>query len=87
MIGPANMTLASQVPNLSTMTVLGNLYYDFANDICLHTLCWCRRRLWLGADTASTGDDSGFAVGLAAGVAVDLTKILHSMWAIASATP
>lgn len=59
--------------DMSTTTLLGNLYYDFANDSAFTPYVgagvgygWVRN--------AATGNDSGLAVGLAAGVAIDLTQ-------------
>ena len=34
--------------DLNMTTVLGNLYFDFPNELDLHALCRRRRRLWLG---------------------------------------
>lgn len=58
---------------MSTTTVLGNLYYDFANESAFTPYVgagvgygWVRN--------TPTGNDSGLAVGLTAGVAVDLTQ-------------
>ena len=61
---------------ISTTTVLGNGYLDWANDIDVHALCRCWCRLWLGDGSGGAADKDGLALGLAAGVAVDLTNNL-----------
>jgi opacity protein-like surface antigen len=59
---------------LNTKTVLGNVYFDWANDSMLTP--YVGAGLGYGwVDRAGAGvDDSGFAVGLTAGVSVDLTS-------------
>ncbi len=59
--------------NLSTTTVLGNLYYDWKNDSAFTPYLGAGVGYgWVNRDIGS--DRSGIAVGLAAGVAVDLTS-------------
>ncbi len=58
---------------MSTTTVLGNLYYDFANDSAFTPYVGAGAGYGWVSNTP-TGNDSGLAVGLAAGVAVDLTQ-------------
>jgi opacity protein-like surface antigen len=58
--------------NLSTTTVLGNLYYDFANDSAFTPYVGAGLGYgWVNRDIGT--DRSGLAYGLTAGVAVDLT--------------
>jgi opacity protein-like surface antigen len=58
---------------MSTTTVLGNLYYDFANDSAFTPYVGAGAGYGWVSNTP-TGKDNGFAFGLAAGVAVDLTQ-------------
>ncbi|HLA02591.1 MAG TPA: porin family protein [Aestuariivirga sp.] len=58
--------------DMSTTTVLGNLYFDWANDSAFTP--YVGAGLGYGwVDDTPTGDDSGIAYGLTAGVAMDLT--------------
>jgi outer membrane autotransporter protein len=59
---------------LSTTTVLGNMYFDWANTSAFTP--YVGAGLGYGWANGSGGavDDSGLAMGLAAGVAVDLTR-------------
>lgn len=58
--------------DLSTTTVLGNLYFDWANDSAFTPYVGAGAGYgWVNTDVGS--DDSGLAVGLAAGVAVRIT--------------
>jgi opacity protein-like surface antigen len=59
--------------DMSTLTVLGNLYYDFANDSAFTPYVGAGVGYGWVNDTP-TGNESGLALGLAAGVAVDLTQ-------------
>lgn len=59
--------------DMSTLTALGNLYYDFANSSAFTPYVGAGAGYgWV--NNTPTGDKNGFAVGLAAGVAVDLTQ-------------
>jgi opacity protein-like surface antigen len=58
--------------NMSTTTVLGNLYFDWANDSAFTPYLGAGLGYGWVNDTPS-GDESGFAYGLAAGVAMTLT--------------
>jgi opacity protein-like surface antigen len=59
--------------DLSTTTVLGNLYYDWANDSAFTPYVGAGVGYgWVNVDPGK--DHSGLALGLAAGVAVDLTQ-------------
>jgi opacity protein-like surface antigen len=61
--------------DLSTTTVLGNLYYDWANDSAFTPYVGAGVGYgWANFDPGS--NRSGLAVGLTAGVAVDLTNSL-----------
>ncbi len=61
--------------DLSTTTVLGNLYYDWANDSAFTPYVGAGIGYgWVANDGGE--DKSGLALGLAAGVAVDLTSNL-----------
>ena len=59
--------------NLSTTTVLGNLYYDWKNDSAFTPYVGAGVGYgWVNRDLGA--DRSGLAAGLSAGVAVDLTS-------------
>jgi opacity protein-like surface antigen len=61
--------------DLSTTTVLGNLYYDFANDSAFTPYVGAGLGYgWVNRDIGT--DRSGIAYGLTAGVAVDLSTNL-----------
>jgi opacity protein-like surface antigen len=61
--------------SIDTTTVLGNLYFDWANDSAFTPYVGAGVGYgWVNGDGAP--DDSGFAYGLTAGVAVDLTDRL-----------
>ncbi len=57
--------------DLSTTTVLGNLYFDWANDSAFTP--YVGAGLGYGWADSNLGDDSGLALGLAAGVSIGLT--------------
>jgi opacity protein-like surface antigen len=57
--------------DLSTTTVLGNLYFDWANDSAFTP--YVGAGLGYGWADSTLGDDSGLAMGLAAGVSIGLT--------------
>lgn len=58
--------------DMSTTTVLGNLYFDWANESVFTP--YVGAGLGYGwVDNTPTGNDSGIAYGLTAGVAMDLT--------------
>jgi opacity protein-like surface antigen len=61
---------------LSTTTVLANGYIDFANDTMFTPYVGAGAGYGWVNGSGTAPDDSGFAVGLAAGVAVDLTSNL-----------
>jgi opacity protein-like surface antigen len=58
--------------DMSTTTVLGNLYFDWANESAFTPYVGAGLGYGWVSDTPS-GDDSGIAYGLTAGVAMDLT--------------
>lgn len=58
---------------MSTTTVLGNLYYDFANESAFTPYIGAGAGYGWVRNTP-TGNENGFALGLTAGVAVDLTQ-------------
>ena len=59
--------------DLSTTTVLGNLYFDWANDSAFTP--YVGAGLGYGwVDNTPSGDHSGIAYGLTAGVAMDVTQ-------------
>jgi opacity protein-like surface antigen len=61
---------------ISTTTVLGNAYLDFSNDTMFTPYVGVGAGYGWVNGSGPTVDDSGFALGLAAGVAVDLTNNL-----------
>jgi opacity protein-like surface antigen len=62
--------------SMSTLTVLGNLYYDFANDTAFTPYIGAGAGVGFVSNTPLAGDEVGLAVNLTAGVAVDLTDNL-----------
>ncbi|MBK8769227.1 MAG: porin family protein [Rhizobiales bacterium] len=61
---------------LSTTTVLGNVYYDFANDSMFTPYVGVGAGYGWANGSGGAVDDSGLALGAAAGVSVDLTNNL-----------
>jgi opacity protein-like surface antigen len=61
---------------ISTTTLLGNAYLDFANDTMFTPYIGAGVGYGWVNGSGAAGDDSGLAVGLAAGVGVDLTTNL-----------
>ena len=61
---------------LSNTTVLGNLYYDFANSSAFTPYVGAGVGYGWVSDTPLNGKESGLAFGLAAGASVDLTDSL-----------
>ena len=59
---------------LSTTTVLGNMYFDWANSSAFTPYVGAGLGYGWANGSGPTVDDSGLAMGLAAGVAVDLTN-------------
>jgi outer membrane autotransporter protein len=59
---------------LSTTTVLGNMYFDWANSSAFTPYIGAGLGYGWANGTGGAVDDSGLAMGLAAGVAVDLTS-------------
>lgn len=61
---------------ISTTTLLGNLYYDFANDSAFTPYLGVGAGYGWVNGSGTAADSDGFALGAAAGVAVDLTNNL-----------
>ncbi len=62
---------------ISTTTVLGNLYFDWANDSMFTPYIGVGAGYgWVNASGGGLDDDSGLALGASAGVAVNLTNNL-----------
>ena len=59
---------------ISTTALLGNVYYDFANDSMFTPYVGVGAGYGWVEGTGGIADDSGFALGAAAGVSVDLTN-------------
>ena len=61
---------------ISTTTVLGNVYFDWANDSMFTPYIGVGAGYGWVNGSGTAGDDSGFAVGAAAGISIDLTNNL-----------
>ena len=61
---------------MSNTTVLGNLYYDFANSSAITPYLGAGLGYGWVKNTPANGNENGLAFGLAAGASIDLTQNL-----------